>query len=229
MIFRQFEEPVSHTFSYLVGCEATGKCCLIDPVASESEAYLGIISNLGLTIDYTMDTHVHADHITAAYKIKNVTECKSILHKNAGVGCADRLVEDLDEIKIGTKNIIVRHTPGHTDACVCFVMDDRVFTGDTLLINGCGRTDFQGGDAGLLFDSIHSKLYSLADELLVYPGHDYNGERVSTIGKEKATNQRINSNTTRSEFIELMKNLKLPYPKAMETALPANLACGKDD
>lgn len=226
MIFRQFEEPESNTYTYLIGCPKTRECALIDPVASEVPFYLSVLADLDLTLMYVMDTHVHADHVTAASRLREATGCSSVLHESAGVACADILVGDGDRLSIGGLTVKVLHTPGHTDACISFLAGDRVFTGDALLIDGCGRTDFQAGDPGRLYDSIHGKIFSLPDETLVYPGHDYKGRRVSSVGEQKVRNERLGGDRTKAEFIEIMNNLDLPYPKQIDAALPANLACG---
>ena len=226
MIFRQFEEPQSNTYTYLVGCETTRECALIDPVASEVSTYLEAIADLGLILMYSMDTHVHADHVTAASRLRDATGCSSVLHESAGVECADIPVTDGDRILVGQYEVEVLHTPGHTDACISLRVGDRIFTGDALLIDGCGRTDFQAGDPARLYDSIHSKIFSLPEETLVYPGHDYHGRRVSSVGEQKVRNQRLGGNRSKAEFVALMNNLDLPYPKQIDAALPANLACG---
>lgn len=226
MIFKQLFEAQTSTYTYLLGCERTRKACLIDTVASELDLYLDLISNLNLQLIYTFETHVHADHITAAGLLREKTGSKSVVHRDAGAMCADLLVTDGIVLQLGDLEFEVRHTPGHTAGCVSYVMADRVFTGDSLLIGGCGRTDFQQGDAGQLFDSIHQQLFSLPAETLVYPGHDYQGNRVSCIGQEIDKNARLGQGKTRAEFISLMDELKLAYPKFIDQALPANQSCG---
>lgn len=227
MIFRQFFEPESATFTYLLGCETSKQAVLIDPVESEIPQYLRSLQALGLTLVYTMETHVHADHVTAADSLRQRLGSKSVVHRDAGASCGDWLVSDGTHIQVGSLDIDVRYTPGHTRGCVSYHTDDRIFTGDALLINGCGRTDFQQGDAGLLYDSIHQQIFSLPDATLVYPGHDYHGNSVSTVGREKRDNQRLGGDRTRAEFIDIMANLKLAYPKHIDVALPANQACGR--
>jgi sulfur dioxygenase len=179
-----------------------------------------------LKLVYTLETHVHADHVTAADALRKKLGSKSVLYKDAGAACGDILVTDNTQINVGSINIEVRHTPGHTNGCASYVVGNLVFTGDALLINGCGRTDFQMGNAGQLFDSIHQKIFSLPDTTLIYPGHDYNGKTVSTVGIEKQFNKRIGQNISKEDFIEIMSNLKLDYPLKIGVALPANLACG---
>lgn len=229
MIFRQLFEPDTCTYSYLIGCEFTQKAVLIDPVASEVDSYVALLNELGLTLIYTMETHVHADHITGAGLLRDRLGSKGIVHRDAGAMCADLLVTDGVPLQVGEIEMLVLHTPGHTSGCVSYVVGDRVFSGDALFINGCGRTDFQQGDAGMLYDSITQKLFTLPPDTLLYPGHDYNGKTVSTIKQEIATNTRLGSGKTRDEFIEIMANLNLPYPKYIDEALPANQACGKPD
>lgn len=229
MIFKQFFETETSTYTYLLGCEATKEAVLIDPVGSEVDKYLEVLKEEGLTLIYTMETHVHADHVTGADRLRNITGSKSVVHRDGGAMCGDLLVTDGIRLNVGDIEIEVRHTPGHTNGCVSYFVGDRIFTGDALLIGGCGRTDFQMGDAGKLYDSIHKQIFSLSDETLVYPGHDYNGNTVSTVGAEKKHNKRLGNNKSKAEFIEIMDNLKLAYPKFIDVALPANQACGKQE
>ncbi|MFM8330184.1 MAG: MBL fold metallo-hydrolase [Candidatus Methylumidiphilus sp.] len=227
MIFHQFFEADTATYSYLLACERSGEAALIDPVASEVEAYVQMLDALGLTLRYTLETHVHADHITGAGRLRERLGSQSVVHRDGGAACADVQVGDGDTLAVGDLRLTVRHTPGHTAGCVSYVMADRVFTGDALLIGGSGRTDFQQGDAGRLYDSIHAQLFSLPPETLVYPGHDYHGNTVSTIGQEMAQNPRIGQGVSREAFIETMENLQLAYPRHIDQALPANQACGQ--
>jgi glyoxylase-like metal-dependent hydrolase (beta-lactamase superfamily II) len=226
MLFRQILETETSTYSYLLGCERTHRAVLIDPVASEIDDYVGLLQALNLKLIYTMETHVHADHITASGLLREKLGSKSVVHRDAGAMCADLLVTDGVILQVGDLEFEVRHTPGHTSGCVSYVMSDRVFTGDALLINGSGRTDFQQGDAGQLYDSIIGKLFSLPPDTLVYPGHDYQGNTVSTIKQEKAKNARLGSGQSRDEFIAIMQDLKLAYPRFIDKALPANQSCG---
>lgn len=226
MIFRQLFEAETSTYSYLLACERTRRACLIDSVASELEVYVDLLQSLDLKLIYTMETHVHADHITGAGLLREKLGSKSVVHRDAGAMCADLLVTDGVLLQVGDLEFEVRHTPGHTKGCVSYVMADRVFTGDALLINGSGRTDFQQGDAGQLYDSITAKLFSLPPDTLVYPGHDYKGNTVSTIKQEMALNPRVGQGRSREEFIAIMQELKLAYPKYIDQALPANQACG---
>lgn len=226
MIFRQLFEAQTSTYSYLIACEQTRRACLIDSVASEVDTYIDLLQSLDLSLLYTFETHVHADHITGAGLLRQKLGCKSVVHRDAGAMCADLLVTDGVLLQIGTLEFEVRNTPGHTNGCVSYVMHDRVFTGDALLINGSGRTDFQQGDAGQLYDSITKKLFTLPADTLVYPGHDYHGNTVSTIKQEIAKNSRLGNNASREQFITTMNNLKLAYPKFIDQALPANQSCG---
>ncbi len=226
MIFEQFFEPDSSTFTYLLGCEHTRQAVLIDTVECDVEKYVAALHQHGLTLVYTLETHVHADHVTAADTLRKRLGSKSVVHRDAGAMCGDLLVTDGIHVQVGSIDIEVRYTPGHTNGCVSYYVGDRIFTGDALLIGGCGRTDFQQGNAGQLYDSIHKQIFSLPDETLIYPGHDYNGNTVSTVGQEKRENKRLGGEKSRQEFVEIMANLKLAYPKQIDVALPANQACG---
>lgn len=226
MIFEQFFEPDSSTFTYLLGCEHTRQAVLIDTVECDVEKYVAALDQHGLTLVYTLETHVHADHVTAADTLRKRLGSKSVVHRDAGAMCGDLLVTDGIHVQVGSIDIEVRYTPGHTNGCVSYYVGDRIFTGDALLIGGCGRTDFQQGNAGQLYDSIHKQIFSLPDETLIYPGHDYNGNTVSTVGQEKRENKRLGGEKSRQEFVEIMANLKLAYPKQIDVALPANQACG---
>lgn len=226
MIFRQLFETETSTYTYLLGCERTRRAVLIDPVASEVDHYIDLLQSLDLQLVYTMETHVHADHVTGSGLLRQRLGSKSVVHRDAGAQCADLLVTDGVSLQVGDLEFQVRHTPGHTSGCVSYVMADRVFTGDALLIGGCGRTDFQQGDAGQLYDSITGKLFTLPPDTLVYPGHDYQGNTVSTIKQETAKNARLGGGKSRDEFIAIMQALKLAYPKFIDRALPANQACG---
>jgi len=226
MIFRQLFETETSTYTYLLGCERTRRAVLIDPVASEMDDYIQLLQALNLELIYTLETHVHADHITASGLLREKLGSKSVVHRDAGALCADLLVTDGVPLQVGDLEFEVRHTPGHTSGCVSYVMSDRVFTGDALLIGGSGRTDFQQGDAGQLYDSIIRKLFSLPPDTLVYPGHDYQGNTVSTIKQEMAKNARLGSGKSREEFIATMRDLKLAYPRFIDKALPANQSCG---
>jgi len=226
MIFRQLFETETSTYSYLLACERTHRAVLIDPVASEIDDYIQLLQALSLKLIYTLETRVHADHITASGLLRETLGSKSVVHRDAGAMCADLLVTDGVLLQVGNLEFEVRHTPGHTNGCVSYVMSDRVFTGDALLIGGSGRTDFQQGNAGQLYDSITSKLFSLPVDTLVYPGHDYQGNTVSTIKQEMAKNARLGGGKSRDQFIAIMQDLKLAYPRFIDKALPANQSCG---
>ena len=226
MLFKQFFEKESSTYTYLLACEQTKEAVLIDPVTSEVEHYLAELEQHGLKLLYTLDTHVHADHVTAANALREICGSRSILHRNSGVECGDIYITDRSAVRVGTILIEARYTPGHTNACTSYVVENMVFTGDALLIDGCGRTDFQEGNANTLYDSIHQQLFTLPDETIVYPGHDYKGRLSSTIGHERQYNSRLGQHRSREEFIEIMNNLNLPYPAKIDIALPANKACG---
>lgn len=227
MIFHQFFEQESSTYTYLLACEDTQQAILIDPVASEIEHYAKFLAVKNLTLAYSLDTHVHADHVTAANQLREEFGCKTVLHRNSDVACGDIFITDKSAIRIGDILVEARYTPGHTNACTSYVVEGMVFTGDALLIDGCGRTDFQEGNAATLYDSIHQQIFSLPDETIVYPGHDYKGRLSSTVGQERLHNARLGNGRSKQEFIDIMQNLNLPYPKKIDIALPANKACGK--
>jgi glyoxylase-like metal-dependent hydrolase (beta-lactamase superfamily II) len=227
MIFKQFFEPDTSTFTYLLACEKTKQAVLIDTVESEVPVYLKELEAQGLKLVYTLETHVHADHVTGADTLRQKLGSKSVVHRDAGAMCGDLLVTDGVHIIVGTIDLEVRYTPGHTNGCISFFAGDRIFTGDSLLIGGCGRTDFQQGNSGQLYDSIQNQIFSLPDEVIVYPGHDYNGNTQSTVGEERKNNKRLGGGKSREDFIQIMSELKLAYPKYIDVALPANQACGR--
>lgn len=228
MIFRQLFETASSTYTYLLADPTTRRAVLVDPVAEEVDTYVALLAELDLELVYTLETHLHADHVTAGASLRARLGSRTVVHQDGGASCADVLVTDGDHLHVGALDIEVRATPGHTNGDVVYVVGDRVFTGDTLLIDGCGRTDFQQGDAGTLYDSVHGKIFTLPPDTLVYPGHDYNGRTVSTVKQEKATNSRLGGGRSRDEFIERMANLKLAYPKQIDRAVPANQKCGRE-
>ena len=229
MIFRQLFESETSTYTYLLGCPTTRRALLIDPVATEVEAYIALLERLDLHLLYTLETHVHADHITGSGLLRDRLGSQSVVHQAAGTLCPDLLVSDGVRLQMGSLEWRVLYTPGHTQSCVSYLFEDRVFTGDALLIGGCGRTDFQQGDPGQLYDSIHQKLFTLPPDTLVYPGHDYQGLTVSTIRQETQKNSRLSPEMDRAAFIEHMNQLNLPLPKHIHAAVPANLACGQVD
>ncbi|WP_394672608.1 MBL fold metallo-hydrolase [Limnobacter sp.] len=226
MIFKQLFEPVSSTYTYLLGCEQTGQAVLIDPVVSAIDRDLAVVNELGLTLAYTLDTHIHADHITAALELKKKVGSKIAAPAFDRLPCTDHGIEEDRQFLIGSIEIQPLHTPGHTDGHFSYRLGERVFTGDALLIDGCGRTDFQNGDAPTLYKSVREKLFSLPEDTLVYPGHDYQNRRVSSIAQEKSRNPRLGEQKTLEEFIEIMGKLNLPYPKFIDYAVPGNRRCG---
>ena len=228
MIFRQLIEPASSTYTYLLADAVTRRAVLIDPVVEEVETYAKLLADLKLTLEYTLETHVHADHVTAGAALRSRFGSRTVVHKDGGAACADVPVQHGDHVRVGAIDLEVRETPGHTNGCVSYVGADRVFTGDALLIGGCGRTDFQQGDAGRLYDSVHQQILSLPPDTLVYPAHDYRSRTVSTVKEEAGTNARLGGTTSREEFIVIMSNLKLAYPKQIDRAVPANQNCGRE-
>lgn len=226
MIFRQLYEPVSSTYTYLLGCEDTGQALLIDPVVNAMERDLAELHKLGLRLTYTVDTHIHADHITAALHLKEKTGSKIAAPAHDRLPCTDVGIEEGQPFQLGSITLQPLHTPGHTDGHFAYRWNDRVFTGDALLIEGCGRTDFQNGDADALFRSVREKLFGLPDDTLVYPAHDYQDRRVSSIAQEKKRNPRLGEEKTLEEFRHIMRNLNLPYPKFIDYAVPGNRLCG---
>ena len=226
MIFRQLFEPLSSTYSYLLGCEDTGQAVLIDPVIVSMDRDLAEINRLGLTLAYSVDTHIHADHITAALALRNNVDSQIAAPAFDRLPCTDVGIEDDVPFRVGSIVLLPLHTPGHTAGHFSYLVDDKLLTGDALLIDGCGRTDFQNGDADALYASVTEKLFVLPDETLVYPAHDYQGRRVSSIAQEKQRNPRLGQQRTLVQFRHLMANLNLPYPKFIDYAVPGNLQCG---
>lgn len=226
MIFRQLYEPLSSTYTYLLGDEQTGRAILVDPVISAMDRDLTEIHRLGLTLAYTVDTHIHADHVTAALELKRAVGSKIAAPAHDHLPCTDIGIEEGTPFQVDGIILQPLHTPGHTDGHFAYLFNDRVFTGDALLIEGCGRTDFQNGDAEALYKSVREKLFSLPDEMLVYPGHDYKQRFVSSIAQEKARNPRLGGDKTLEEFKHIMANLNLPYPKFIDYAVPGNRQCG---
>lgn len=225
MLFRQLFERQSSTYSYLLASRPGGEALLIDPVKSEMASYTRLIRELDLRLVFAVDTHVHADHVTALGDLRQSTGCVTIMGQESRAECVSLKVHDGERIELDGLELRVLYTPGHTDDSYSFVMHDRVFTGDTLLIRGTGRTDFQNGDAAAQYDSIFRRLLTLPDSTRVYPAHDYKGWTVSTIGEEKAHNPRLQVKS-KEEYVRLMSELKLDNPKLMDVAVPANLSCG---
>lgn len=226
MLFRQMFEPLSSTYTYLLGCEESGQAVLIDPVIVAIDRDLAEIKRLGLSLAYSLDTHIHADHLTAALQLKQRIGSRIAAPACERLPCSDVGIEEGKPFQIGSIALRPLHTPGHTDGHFAYLLIDRVFTGDALLIDGCGRTDFQNGDADALYRSVTEKLFSLPDEVLVYPAHDYKGRHVSSIAQERQRNPRLGQGRTLEEFRQLMAKLKLPYPSFIDYAVPGNKLCG---
>lgn len=226
MIFRQLAEPISNTYTYLLGCETTGEAMLIDPVVNSIDRDLQVLQSLGLRLAYSLDTHIHADHITAARHLKDRVGSKIAAPAIDRLPCADVGIVEGVPFQMGGVRLEPLHTPGHTDGHFAYRWDDRLFSGDALLIDGCGRTDFQNGDAGALYRSVTEKLFGLPDDVLVYPAHDYQNRQVSSIGQEKRRNPRLGQGRTLEEFKTMMAGLDLPYPKFIDYAVPGNRLCG---
>ena len=231
MIFRQLIEADSSTYTYLIGCEQTRKAILLDPVIDTVERDLQALKTLDLELLATLETHVHADHLSGARRLKQRTGCDIAYPGMLNLPCADIGVQEGQPLEVGSLSLHPLFTPGHTDHHHAYLIDTPVqqllFTGDALLIDACGRTDFQSGDAGQLYNSIHNKLFSMPDETLVYPGHDYSGRFVSSIAQEKSRNPRLGGGKSRDEFVALMDGLQLPYPRKIDFAVPGNEACGE--
>jgi glyoxylase-like metal-dependent hydrolase (beta-lactamase superfamily II)/rhodanese-related sulfurtransferase len=230
MIFRQLFDPQSSTYTYLLADTRTREALLIDPVFEQARRDAALVKELGLRLVATLETHVHADHVTAAWLLKQKLGSRIGVPAAGGAQGADFEVAD-EPVRFGSSSLEPRHTPGHTGGCTTYVLDDRsmAFTGDALLIRGCGRTDFQSGDARQLFRSVHEQIFSLPDRCLLYPGHDYRGLTVTSVGEEKLYNPRLGEAIGETDFVGYMQNLGLPHPKQMELAVPANLRCGKPD
>lgn len=226
MLFRQLFEPLSCTYTYLLGCEETGQAVLIDPVVTMVERDLAEVQRLGLRLAWSVDTHIHADHITAARELKLRAGSRIAAPAMDRLPCADLGIEEGHPFEVGSVRLQPLHTPGHTDDHFAYRLDDRVFTGDALLIDGCGRTDFQNGDADALFRSVREKLFTLPGETLIYPAHDYQGRHVSSVAQEQDRNPRLGRKRTLEEFKAIMAGLGLPYPKFIDYAVPGNRQCG---
>jgi sulfur dioxygenase len=226
-VFRQLFDPSSSTYTYLLADE--GQAVLIDPVFEQAARDAALLRELGLNLVATLETHVHADHVTAAWLHRRRLGSQIVLSAASGAQGADRLLQHGDTVAFGRRHLQARATPGHTDGCMSFVLDDgsRAFTGDALLIRGCGRTDFQQGSAERLFDSVHLQLFTLPEHCLLYPGHDYRGLTVSSVGEERRFNPRLGGDASVGDFAGYMRHLGLPHPKLMDKAVPANLKCGE--
>lgn len=229
MLFRQLFDPQSATYSYLLADLATREAVLIDPVYEQVRRDTALLAELGLKLQCTLETHVHADHVTGAWLLHQRAGSKIALSGRGGAKGADRYLDHGDRIDFGDCYLSVRATPGHTAGCVTYVLDteDMAFTGDCLLIRGCGRTDFQDGDAGQMYRSVYTQIFTLPGKCLLYPGHDYRGLTVTSVAEEKAFNPRLGGQLSENDFAGYMKNLGLDHPKKMDIAVPANLNCGK--
>jgi sulfur dioxygenase len=226
VLTRQLFDPESCTFTYLLIDEPTRQAGLIDPVKGQLERDLSLVRELNVELRYVLETHVHADHVTSAAALAELTgavTCASEL----GAACAERHLRDADTLLLGATAIATLATPGHTSDSLSFHVQGQVFTGDTLFVRGTGRTDFQNGDPGSLYDSITNKLFALPDATLVWPGHDYRGQTISSIGQERRLNPRV-AGKSREEFVAIMRELRLAPPKLLELAIAANLGCGRD-
>ncbi len=226
MIFRQLFDRESSTYTYLLAARPGGEALLIDPVKEQTDSYLALIEQLDLKLVIATDTHTHADHVTALGDLRLATGCVTMMGEFTRAECVSAQFREGETIAVDGLKLRALYTPGHTDESFSFVMDDRVFTGDVLLIRGTGRTDFQNGDAYKSYDSIFNKLLKLPDDTRVYPAHDYKGWTVSTIGEERRWNPRLQVQSAQ-QYADLMNNLKLPNPKLMDVAVPANLRCGR--
>ncbi len=225
MLFRQLFDNESSTYTYLIAADYGRDAVIIDPVKRNIHQYIKLIQALDLKLVAAIDTHLHADHITGIGELSKRMDCQSMMGIQSLANCVSVKFNDNDILKFDGFELNVIYTPGHTDDSYCFLMNDRVFTGDTLLIRGTGRTDFQHGDAGLQYDSLYNRLLNLPPNTLVYPAHDYNGMMVSTIAEENKYNPRLQVES-REDFITLMNGLNLPNPKLMDIAVPANKKCG---
>jgi len=228
MEIRQLIDAETSTYSYLIWDKETKEAALIDSVKEQVTRDIQYIEELGLSLKYLMETHIHADHITGAGDLRKYFSAQSIVHKHSGSQCADLLVEDGHNIFLGTETIKVLYTPGHTNTDITFSITGTVFTGDTLLIRGSGRTDFQSGSPGDGYDSITQKIFSLPENTIIYPGHDYHGFTCSSVAEEKAFNPRLGQGKTRAEYIAIMNAMDLPKPAKIDEAVPGNLSCGLD-
>jgi glyoxylase-like metal-dependent hydrolase (beta-lactamase superfamily II)/rhodanese-related sulfurtransferase len=227
LTFRQLFDPASSTYTYLLA--DSGEAVLIDPVFEQAHRDAALLRELHLPLLWTLETHIHADHVTGASLLKQMLGNRIAVGEGTGALEADRYLQDGDEVRFGKRTLQVRATPGHTSGCVTYVLDDcsMAFTGDCLLIRGCGRTDFQEGNSGALYRSVHQQILSLPDDCLLYPGHDYRGLTVTSVAEEKAYNPRLGGQLSESDFAGYMANLKLAHPKKIDIAVPANLQCGR--
>ena len=222
MIFEQLFDTKSSTYTYILSSGKGREALIIDPVLEHTDQYINLLNKLELKLVKVIDTHIHADHITGLNELSERTNCTKIMGENSKSEVVDLRVKEDENVKIDNINLKVMYTPGHTDCSYSYLMNDRVFTGDTLLINGTGRTDFQNGNARQQYDSIFNKLLKLPENTIVFPAQDYNGKKHSTIGSERKNNPRLQVNSV-DQYVEIMNNLKLANPKMMDVAVPANL------
>ena len=222
MIFKQLFDTKSSTYTYIISTGKGREALIIDPVIDSTSEYLDILKDLDLKLVKVIDTHIHADHISGMAELNKVTNCQTLMGENSKSEVVNVKVKDNEKIKIEQIELKAIYTPGHTDDSYCFIMQDRVFTGDTLLINGTGRTDFQNGSSYEAYNSLFDRLLKLPEEILVFPAHDYKGNKFSSIGNEKKNNPRLQVNSP-EEYVEIMNNLNLANPKLMDIAVPANL------
>jgi sulfur dioxygenase len=231
LVFRQLFDPQSSTYTYLLGDRPSGAAVLIDPVFEQVRRDAALIGELGLTLGATLETHVHADHVTGAWLLQRRLGSRIMLAAASGAEGADRYLAQDDVVAFGARRLLVRATPGHTSGCLTFVLDDRsmAFTGDCLMVRGAGRTDFQGGDAAAMYRSILEQIFTLPDDCLLYPAHDYRGLTVTSVAEERRFNPRIGGEIGIGDFTGYMNNLGLAHPKLMDIAVPANLRCGQPE
>lgn len=226
MIFRQLFDSTSSTYTYLIASRSGGEAALIDPVKEQVPLYLQLIKQLQLKLIMAIDTHTHADHMTGLGDLRDAVDCRTMMGAQTKADCVSVRVTDGEKISLDGITLEAIYTPGHTDDSYSFRLEDRIFTGDTLLIRGTGRTDFQNGNARVQYDSLFHRLLTLPEQTFVYPAHDYKGWTVSTIGEEIRHNPRLQVQSV-EEYVEIMNNLHLPNPKMMDVAVPANLRCGQ--
>ena len=231
ILFRQLFDPVSSTYTYLLADPTVREAVLIDPVFEHASRDSALLQELGLQLVATLETHTHADHVTGAWLLKQRHASTIAVATITGATNADRLLEPGDRIAFGSRHLTVRATPGHTNGCITYVLDDQsaAFTGDALLIRGCGRTDFQQGSPATLYRSIHEQIFSLPPDCLLYPGHDYRGLTATSVAEERRYNPRLGGTANAADFAGFMNNLGLPHPKLVDIAVPANLKCGRTD
>jgi len=231
LIFRQLVDPKSSTYTYLLGDSQSGEAVLIDPVFEQARRDAALLAELGLRLTYTLETHVHADHVTGAWLLRRLFGSQIAVAKASGAVGADRYLAHGDQIAFGVRRLQVRATPGHTNGCLTYVLDNEsmAFTGDCLLIRGSGRTDFQQGDPHVMYRSVHNEIFRLPEDCLLYPAHDYRGLTATSVGEERRFNPRLGGEIGEDDFAGYMNNMHLPHPKQIDIAVPANLRCGRPD